>query len=84
MKKILVGCVLVAFLGVSSASAFMLYNNDSEIVVVDKDKGDKDKGDKDKKSRKERRAEKKAKKDGSCGTTSGEKKCCKSAETKVQ
>ncbi len=82
MKKILVGCVLVAFLGVSSASAFMLYNNDSEIVAVDK--GDKDKGDKDKKSRKERKAEKKAKKNGSCGTASGEKKCCKSAETKVQ
>lgn len=79
MKKILVGCVLVAFLGVSSASAFMLYNNDSEIVMTDKDKGDKDK-----KSRKERKAEKKAKKDGSCGTASGEKKCCKSAETKVQ
>ncbi len=82
MKKILVGCVLVAFLGVSSASAFMLYDNSSEIVTVDK--GDKDKGDKDKKSRKERKAEKKAKKDGSCGTSSGEKKCCKSAETKVQ
>ncbi len=82
MKKILDGCVLMSFLALSSASAFMPYNNGSEIVALDN--GDKDKGDKDKKSRKERKAEKKAKKSGSCGTASGEKKCCKSAETKVQ